>query len=61
MQIGENMDNLSKEQLILLVKEMNNKMTSLQEEVNFYKEQISSIKTMEDIERIAKEIKRDLK
>lgn len=28
---------------------------------NFYKEQISSIKTMEDIYRIAKEIKRDLK
>ena len=28
---------------------------------SFYKEQISSIKTMEDIERIAKEIKRDLK
>lgn len=41
MQMGEKMDNLSKEQLILLVKEMNNKMTSLQEEVNFYKEQIS--------------------
>ena len=28
---------------------------------SFYKEQISSIKTMEDIDRIAKEIKRDLK
>lgn len=37
----ENMDNLSKEQLVLLVKEMNNKMSSLQAEVNFYREQIS--------------------
>ena len=37
----ENMDNLSKEQLVLLVKEMNNKMSSLQAEVDFYREQIS--------------------
>ena len=41
MKMVDNMNDLSKEQLILLVKEMNNKMTSLQEEVNFYKEQIS--------------------
>ena len=33
----ENMDNLSKEQLVLLVKEMNNKMSSLQAEVDFYR------------------------
>lgn len=41
MEMVENMDNLSKEQLVLLVKEMNNKMSSLQAEVDFYREQIS--------------------
>lgn len=37
----DNLDKFSKEELLVLIKEMNNKMNSLQEEVNFYKEQIT--------------------
>lgn len=35
MQMGENMDNLSKEQLILLVKEMNNIMHPYRKKLTF--------------------------
>lgn len=39
--MADSLDDFSKEELLVLLKEMNNKINSLQEEVQFYKEQIA--------------------